>query len=502
MSNSVNFSFRSQSENVTVSIARKNSVLDFKSFMVKADDGEFSQVGEVGSSNHQTSQQVEAKARAEAMQQLLSSPSGAGDYLASKGIFNLGGFPPGTSAIVAAGLVFEAEQRGETYELIEQAKPTVSRAAWQPTSVASGFMSASLDQQNKLAAETLAKVHGLFDLTAFPPGTNAIKALSYIQKGYNQVAKSELALTHQTTPLAVIPKFVKDYPSLGQLFADPVAQNAFGTFETLGSNKTIVVNTKDPAIRALQLVKEEVAAQAILKTQFNHEMGPGDEGKTALTVLREKRGLEPVVPKDEATARADLVKKLGSEADVQRILSQFPKGTTGLQLLNHWKLKGQDFGTPGSQVPPPPPLGTNMSTWLNRLAADALVVAGYTNLEDFPEKITTLEAWSLVDQKKGPIKRDPETSPPVNLALGPVVKGTAGILKIRKDFRLSEGTQAAAPLPTKRPAPLLLKGFAVVDQLVAWGAQLADPSQLAALSRDGVSPANLQKLLAKPGAEA
>ena len=501
MTNSVNFSFRSQSENVTVSIARKNSVLDFKSFMVKADDGEFSPVGEMGSSNHQTSQQVEAKARAEAMQQLLSSSSGAGDYLASKGIFNLGGFPPGTSVIAAAGLVFDAEQRGETYELIQQAKPTVSRAAWQPTSVASTLMSASLDKKNKEAAETLAKGYGLYDLSAFPPGTSTIKALNYIKTGYNDVAKSELAQTHQVTPLEVIPRFVKDYPALGQLFTDPEAQDAFGTFTTKDKEGNDVVNIKDPAIRALQLVKEEDAAKAILKNEFNYELGPNDDGKTALTVLREKRGLEPLVPKEEAAALEDLVKKLGTEANVQQVLSQFPKGTTGLQLLNHWKLKGQDFDSPESRVPPPPPPGTNMNTWLNRLAADALVVAGFTNLDDFPEKITTLEAWTLVDQKKGPTKRDPQSTPAVDLSMGPVVEGKAGILKIRKDFRSPLGANPVAPLRPSTPAPVLLKGFAVVDQLVSWGAQLADPSQLAAISRDGITPANLQKLLARPGAQ-
>jgi hypothetical protein len=467
MSNSINLSFRHfvQGEDkqvkiddeINATVAKRNGVLDFKSILITAKDGQLD----------------DAKAsEQEAIRQLINNRAGAVDFLKSRNIFTLDRFAPGTTAVAAANLVLNAEIKGEPLPLAPvapQSLPSLG-ALGTPSSAPQAVLNTQLREQLDKALTTLKEEYGLFDLKGFPAGINAIQALNYIQSGYADVAQSLVEGEFATNGLAVLQKFANDVPSVKRLLTADQSQ--------------LKTNVK-PDLRALQLLQEEEAAKATLLSRFNidfDQLDPQPEG-TAIGLLRRQLGGAELPSVAEAQAINDLRSRVGgSEQAFNNLLAQFPAGTTASQVVNYW-----DLTTPNADLPTPPPPGTNLGTLLNRLAADALVKDGIYSLKGFPANSTTLQAWEIV--KSGQSFDKVQDLPSLQ---GPRIEGTSGIIKIRTP---KEAMAKLAPAPAVAAQPAaVLKGFDVVNQLVQWRVELKDPSQLATLSQQGITRDALREL--------
>jgi len=467
MSNSINFSFQHRAtgvdDQITASINKRNGVLDFKSILIKAEDGVLD--------NAQLSEQ-------EAVRQLIATRSGAVDFLSSRQIFNLLGFPAGTDATTAARLVFDAELKGEKFALLPQAVPTTPMAAAvvAPPNPSNALMSQSFVDATKAATKELADRFGLFDLKDFPKGTTSIQALDFMKAGYTALAKAELEKGYSTSALATVKQFADDYPALKRLFSDV--------------NMTQPKPNVELDFRALQLQKENDAAKAALTKQFavDYDKLQPAPVVTAISMLRNLRGEgAPTATEDKATV-ALLESKAGSKAAYESLAKSFPQGTTPSQIKSYWMLTTPNFADANPKAPTPPAAGANMENLLNRLAVDKLVQGGVYTLSGFPPKTSALEAW---EQSTGGFT--PGLKKDVVTPQGPKIEGMAGILKIRT--KLTPNTNTTVP-PAQQPAQVL-KGFEVVDRLVQWRVELKDPSQLAQLSQQGISEAGL-RLLTQP----
>ncbi len=473
MSNSINLSFRHfvQGEDkqvkiddeISATVAKRNGVLDFKSILITAKDGELD----------------DAKAsEQEAIRQLINNRAGAVDFLKSRNIFDLNGFAPGTSAVAAAKLVLDAEARGETFQLRPPpAAPSVAVRLPSATVVSTGSaeLSAKVAEQTKDALAKLHNTYGIFELKDFPPRINPIQALAYVERGYADVAKTEVEQTYKTTGLAVLQKFAEDFPSVKRLLND---------------DKTALKDGVIPELRALQLLKEEDAAKATLLERFKidfDKLEPEPTG-TAVAMLRRQLGGVELPSVAEAKAIDTLQTKLPNNDDYTALLASFPQGTTPSQVLSYWELtQPTTFAQANAARPQPPAPGTNMATLLNRLAADELIQKGIFNLNAFPANTTTLQAWEIV--KSG---QPFETVTELPSLQGPRIEGTSGIIKIRTP-KEAMGKLAPAPAVAAQPAAVL-KGFDVVNQLVQWRVELKDPSQLATISQQGISREALLEL--------
>lgn len=467
MTNSINFAFQHRAtgvdDQITASINKRNGVLDFKSILIKAEDGVLD--------NAQLSEQ-------EAVRQLIATRSGAVDFLSSRQIFNLSGFPAGTDATTAARLVFDAELKGEKLALLPQALPTTPMATSVVTSPnpSNALMSQSVVDATKAATKELADRFGLFDLKDFPKGTTSIQALDFMKAGYTALAKAELEKGYATSAVATVKQFADDYPALKRLFVDV--------------NMTQPKPNVQLDFRALQLQKENDEAKAALTKQFavDYDKLQPVPVVTAISMLRTLKGEGvPTATQDKATL-ALLESKAGSKAAYESLAKSFPEGTTPSQIKNYWALTTPNFADARPKPPTPPAAGTNMGDLLNRLAADKLVEGGVYTLSGFPAKTSTLEAWEQLSGGFTPgLKKDVVTPQ------GPKVEGMAGILKIRT--KLTPNTNAT--LPTAPQPAQVLKGFEVVDRLVQWRVELKDPSQLAQLSQQGITETGL-RLLTQP----
>lgn len=470
MSNSINLSFRHQvreansdkfliDDDINATIAKRNGVLDFKSLLLTAKDGTLD--------NAQASEQ-------EAIRRVISNRAGAVDYLASRNIYNLTGFAPGTDAVTAANLVLGAEVKGETYPLLPPPAPnssTLAPARVTVVSSAQSTLSAAANEAIKTAAQTLQNTYGVFETSQFPPRINAAQALNYVESGYANVAKTMVEQTYNTTGLAVLQQFADDFPSVKRLLTD---------------DQTALKPGVVPELRALHILQEEDAAKATLLKRFAidfEKLQPEPTG-TAIAMLRRQLGGVDLPSVAEAKAIDALRTKLGNNDEAYtNLLASFPPGTTPSQLRSYWELTTPGFAAAAApQLPQPPAPGTSLPALLNRLAADALVSQGVFNLKGFPANTTTLQAWESGDVKV--VKDTPSLQ-------GPRIEGMSGILKIRTPKAAM--AQLAVPKPVDLPA-LVLQGFAVVDQLVQWRAELKDPSQLAQLSQQGIGREALRAL--------
>jgi len=460
MSNTINLSFRHQAvgidDQISATITKRNGVLDFKRILLSAEDGTLD--------NAKASEQ-------EAIRQLINNKAGAVDFLKSRNIFTLDRFAPGTTAVAAANLVLDAEINGLPLPVAPAAPQRLSNQGvfGTPSTAPQAVLNTQFQAQLDKALSTLKEDYGLFDLKGFPAGINAIQALNYIQSGYGDVAKSLVEGEFATTGLAVLQKFANDVPSVKRLLTSDQSQ--------------LKTNVK-PELRALQLLQEEEAAKATLLSRFNidfDQLDPQPAG-TAIGLLRRQQGGAELPSVAEAKAINDLRARVGdSEQAFNNLLAQFPSGTTASQLLSYW-----DLTTPNATLPTPPPLGTNLSTLLNRLAADALVKEGIYSLKGFPANSTTLQAWEIV--KSGQSFDKVQDLPSLQ---GPRVEGTAGIVKIRTPKSVM--VNLAPPKAVETPQQLL-KGFDVVNQLVQWRVELKDPTQLAAISQQGITREVLREL--------
>ena len=475
MSNSINLSFRhfvlgegnqvKIDDEISATVAKRNGVLDFKSILITAKDGELD----------------DAKAsEQEAIRQLINNRAGAVDFLKSRNIFDLNGFAPGTSAVVAAKLVLDAEAKGETFQLRPPpAAPSVAVRLPSATVVSTGSaeLSAKVAEQTKDALAKLHNTYGIFELKDFPPRINPIQALAYVERGYADVAKTEVEQTYKTTGLAVLQKFADDFPSVKRL---------------LNADKTALKDGVIPELRALQLLKEEDAAKATLLERFKidfDKLEPEPTG-TAVAMLRLQLGGVELPSVAEAKAIDTLKTKLPNNDDYTALLASFPQGTTPSQVLSYWELtQPTTFAQANAARPQPPAPGTNMATLLNRLAADELIQKGIFNLNAFPANTTTLQAWQMTKEPGAPAITPVKDNPSLQ---GPKIEGTSGIIKIRTP---KEAMAKLAPAPAVAAQPAtLLKGFDVVNQLVQWRVELKDPTQLATISQQGISREALLEL--------